>query len=74
MAVVNKILGVKATNTTAYQPRTNGQVDRFNSTLCTAITHYATTQNSWDLSWRPQFMPTIGRRMKPLVTHPSNWY
>jgi hypothetical protein len=49
MAVVNKILGVKATNTTAYRPRTNGQVERFNSTLCTAITHYAATQNSWDL-------------------------
>jgi transposase InsO family protein len=49
MAAVNKILGVKATNTTAYRPRTNGQVERFNSTLCTAITHYAATQNSWEL-------------------------
>jgi hypothetical protein len=49
MAVVNKILGVKATNTTAYRPRTNGLVERFNSTLCTAITHYAATQNSWEL-------------------------
>jgi hypothetical protein len=49
MAVVNKILGVKATNTTAYRPRTNGQVERFNSTLRTAITPYAATQNSWEL-------------------------
>jgi hypothetical protein len=49
MEVVNSILDVNATNTTAYRPHTNRQVERFNSTLCTAIAHYAATQNSRDL-------------------------
>jgi hypothetical protein len=49
MAVVNQTLGVKATNCSAYRPRTNGQLERSNSTLCMAITHYAATQNASDL-------------------------
>jgi transposase InsO family protein len=46
---VCKLLGVKQVFTTAYHPQTNGQCERFNRTVLSAITHYVSdNQDDWD--------------------------
>ena len=44
-----KLLGVKKTRTTAFNPKSNGQVERLNKTLSTMIgTYIAENQHVWD--------------------------
>ena len=44
-----KLLGVKSLMTTAYHPQTNGQVERFNRLIATALTAFVNeTQTDWD--------------------------
>jgi hypothetical protein len=46
---MSKLLGVKKTRTTAYHPQSDGMVERFNRTLGTMITAYASDhQRDWD--------------------------
>ena len=44
-----RILSIKSVFTTAYQPQTIGQVERFNRTLVSTLRHYlADNQRDWD--------------------------
>jgi hypothetical protein len=46
---VCRLLGVKRLFTTAYQPSTNGQVERFNQTVLKSVTHIVSEhQDDWD--------------------------
>lgn len=46
---VCRIMGVKNLYTTSYHPRTNGQTERFNRTICSALRHYVNdNQRDWD--------------------------
>jgi transposase InsO family protein len=46
---VCRLLGVKQVFTTAYNPQTNGQCERFNRTILSAISHYISdNQDNWD--------------------------
>jgi len=46
---VMKMLGIETVRTTAYQPQTNGQVDRYNRTMATQLRHYVADDPSpWD--------------------------
>ena len=46
---MGRLLGVKKTRTTAYRPQSDGLVERFNRTLATMVTAYASEhQRTWD--------------------------
>jgi transposase InsO family protein len=46
---VCRLLGVKQVFTTAYHPQTNGQYERFNSTILSALSHnISDNQGGWD--------------------------
>ena len=45
-----RVLGIKNVFTTTYHPQTNGQVERFNRTILSALRHYvAEHPRDWDL-------------------------
>jgi hypothetical protein len=49
MKQVYKLMNIKKLNTTSYHPSTNGQVERFNKTLCTMLSMFINEhQNNWD--------------------------
>ena len=55
MTEVYQIMNVKKLNTASYRPSTNGQVERFNSTLVQALTMFiSSSQHNWD-----KFVPSI---------------
>jgi transposase InsO family protein len=44
-----KILGFRTVHTTSYHPTSNGQIERFNSSLHTGLSHYINATNTnWD--------------------------
>jgi transposase InsO family protein len=46
---VCRLSGVKQGFTTAYHPQTNGQCERFNRTILSAMSHYISdNQDNWD--------------------------
>jgi len=46
---VMKVLGTETVRTTAYHPRTNGQVERYTRTMATQLRHYVTDDpRRWD--------------------------
>ena len=48
-APVGRLLGIRYVLTTAYQPQTNGQAERFNCTLATRLRLYVSEhQREWD--------------------------
>lgn len=50
MSQVNRLLGIRKENTTAYHPQTDGLVERFNHTLVDMLAKYvAGHQKDWDI-------------------------
>jgi hypothetical protein len=50
MGVLTQMIGIKHVYTSAYRPSTNGQVERFNSTLSDSLTMLSATGKDWDQS------------------------
>jgi len=57
---VMKMLGIETVRTTAYQPQTNGQVERYNRTMATQLRHYVADD------------PSIWDELLPLITMACN--
>jgi hypothetical protein len=53
MSMITKNIGVEHRVTSAYNPRTNGQTERFNQTLVTALRKHAELNNKLWVAWIP---------------------
>jgi len=64
MKEVCKLLRIRKINTTAYNPRANGEVEKQNSTLKDQLAAYANSkQNNWD-----EFLPVIAFSYRTMVS------
>jgi transposase InsO family protein len=77
---VNAILGVQQQFTSAYHPAINGQVERFNRSLLTMLSHYLGENRGWDkvlgaamaMAFYGPVLLVSYRLVRRFLDHPTN--